>query len=158
MKQQDCGWGADHEAHPHPGMDNTQCPGVVDGEPVPPAPKKKCARWCGRGCTQAEYDAAVENAKKLAERLGKGWKIRVHENLGWHWGVVSRAGFLKVTPVYDFVKGKRITGYIAWLGEKDFPGGRFTGDGRTPEKAIAAVRVHAEMEHRALTAWLKDAS
>lgn len=23
-----CGWGADHEAHQHPGLDNTQCPGA----------------------------------------------------------------------------------------------------------------------------------
>ena len=24
---EDCGWGADHDAHPHPGLENVRCPG-----------------------------------------------------------------------------------------------------------------------------------
>lgn len=27
MTEMHCGWGAEHEGHQHPGMDNTRCPG-----------------------------------------------------------------------------------------------------------------------------------
>lgn len=43
-----------------------------------------CAPACGRGCTHNEYLAAVRDAKALAKELGEGWKVRVTENLGWH--------------------------------------------------------------------------
>lgn len=159
MKQQDCGWGADHEAHPHPGLDNTQCPGRVDGEPVAPAPKKKCARWCGRGCTQAEYDAAREAARALAARLGPGWKGNVWENLGWHYQAVSRKGFVKVNPVIDGNQRKRpIVAYTCFIGEKNFPGGRYAENGKTPEQAIKNAAALAAADYAALGEWLKDAS
>ena len=47
-----------------------------------------CSPACGRGCTKAEYDEANSKAKKLLARMsGKGWKILVHENLGWFYQV-----------------------------------------------------------------------
>jgi hypothetical protein len=53
--------------------------------------------------------------------MGKGWKPRVWENLGWHWSVVKgvpippvwSAGFLEITPPYSF-EGKDGT-YTAWV-------------------------------------------
>lgn len=32
-KEQDCGWDAEHESHPHPGMANTTCPGLAYNNP-----------------------------------------------------------------------------------------------------------------------------
>jgi hypothetical protein len=56
-----------------------------------------CAPACGRGCTRAEYDAAVANAAALVKRLrGTGWKPLVFENMGWHWRAVS--GPVQVYP------------------------------------------------------------
>jgi hypothetical protein len=47
-----------------------------------------CAPACGRGCTYVEYQQAKANAENLKRRLnGKGWKIEVYENLGWHFKV-----------------------------------------------------------------------
>lgn len=66
MKKQDCGWGAEHKAHPHPGIALMQCPGTQKERPVAmkktAQPVKRCAKWCGRGCTEAEYQAAVSRA------------------------------------------------------------------------------------------------
>lgn len=45
----------------------------------------KCAKWCGRGCTKAEYERARKAAHKLCAKLGTGWLPRVWENLGWHY-------------------------------------------------------------------------
>lgn len=35
---------------------------------------------------------ATEHARKLCRILGKGWKPRVHENLGWHFGAYHCCG------------------------------------------------------------------
>jgi hypothetical protein len=67
-----------------------------------------CSSACGRGCTSAEYDLAVKKAAALAKRMGKGWKPRVWENLGWHYMV--RNGIFEITvPSFN---GDR---YIAWV-------------------------------------------
>ena len=123
---------------------------------VPDAPRKKCAKWCGSGCTQAQYDAALANAKALAARLGKGWKPRVWEDMGWHYSAVSRKGFIKVHPHTDW-RSKRITSYAAFIGDIS-GGGRYVADGRTPEKAIAAVLAEAKKDHDIIGSWLKDAA
>lgn len=63
-----------------------------------------CSPACGASCTKAAHDEAVKKAKALAKRMGKGWKIRVHENLGWFYAVVKgepmiySAGFLEIIP------------------------------------------------------------
>jgi len=92
---------------------------------------KRCAKWCGRGCTEQEYQQAVSGGTALARRLGKGWKSVVWENLGWHYQAVSPCRRLKVHP--------NGTGYTAFLGEASSPGGTWAEHGRTPESAIRAV-------------------
>jgi hypothetical protein len=64
-----------------------------------------CSPWCGANCTKAAYDLAVSKAKALARRMGKGWKPRVHENMGWFYGVYKGnpqgsfgMGVLEITP------------------------------------------------------------
>jgi len=51
-----------------------------------------CSPACGGKCTKDKFDEATDRAKWLADKLGPGWKPRVHENLGWHWGVVKGDG------------------------------------------------------------------
>jgi len=94
--------------------------------------QQRCAKWCGRGCTEQEYQQAVSAGAKLAARLGKGWKPVIWENLGWHYQAVSPCRRLKVHPSH----GK---GYIAFLGEADFPGGTWAEHGATPAAAVRAV-------------------
>lgn len=100
-----------------------------------------CSPACGAGCTKSAFDRATGAAKKLAERLGKGWKPRVWENLGWHYAVISPCGRWKIHPhVYQ---GKA-EGYTAFLGESTSPGGIWAEHGDTPEEAIAKTRKVAQ--------------
>lgn len=53
-----------------------------------------CSPACGGRtgfCTWDAYQAAVKAAEALKARLtkslGPGWRVYVHENLGWHWRV-----------------------------------------------------------------------
>lgn len=46
-----------------------------------------CSPACGGNCTITAYDQANREANALAARMGKGWKPRVWENLGWHYSV-----------------------------------------------------------------------
>ena len=48
-----------------------------------------CAPACGARCTYEAYKNAVESAKATVKLMQpqKGWKIRVWENLGWHWEI-----------------------------------------------------------------------
>lgn len=66
--------------------------------------KKYCAPFCGRGCTKAEYDAAVKLGEKTLKMLKdpKGWEIDVWENLGWH-VCLRKGGFSLHTHIYDGV-------------------------------------------------------
>ena len=56
--------------------------------------KKKCAKWCGRGCTEREWKEAVKAGRALAKACGPGWKARIHENLGWHYSAQYGKGFM----------------------------------------------------------------
>jgi hypothetical protein len=50
-----------------------------------------CSPACGRGCTNKEYRQAWSDANKLLKKMkSKGWEVRVWENLGWHYELVSR--------------------------------------------------------------------
>lgn len=47
-----------------------------------------CSPACGAGCTKTAHDQAQRKARILLGKLkGKGWRIRVHENIGWHFSV-----------------------------------------------------------------------
>lgn len=91
-----------------------------------------CAPACGYGCTHAAYLTAHAKADKLIERLGQGWTKRIHENLGWWYEVQSPCGRIRVSNNYGL-------GFTAFLGEVNDSGGRWAEQGKTPEKAIAAV-------------------
>lgn len=89
-------------------------------------------------------EEAKLTAKALRGALGKGWKARVWENLGWHCAVEN--GVLKIHP--------DSSGYIVLIGEEGSEGGRWTGHGRTVRsavrKAIAAARAEVGQRIRLL--------
>lgn len=63
-----------------------------------------CAPFCGRGCKFSEYVKANRQAAQCLKLLGgpkSGWKIRVWENLGWHWSV-GRPGLRVEGKKYTF--------------------------------------------------------
>lgn len=70
-----------------------------------------CAPACGGDCTLAEHDKAQRTARRIARLLGKGWRVEVWENLGWHWRVTN--GPVQLGACY--AKGRK-TLYHAMVG------------------------------------------
>jgi hypothetical protein len=100
-----------------------------------------CSPGCGAGCTWADHKKATREAAALRERLGRGWKPFVWENLGWHWIVGkgdpgSSVSGKALLEVHCCPRGRRPM-YSAWLQtgpqfiSRDFP---------TPEQALADTR------------------
>ncbi|MCI0408483.1 MAG: hypothetical protein L0191_07960 [Acidobacteria bacterium] len=112
-----------------------------------------CSPACGHGCTMAEHDEAIRKARTLALKLGKGWRPEIWENMGWYWAVVN--GGLKVHPTYS-IRG-RVTGFMAFVGDPDSPGGRWVEHGETPKEAISKVLAVAKAEIKALETIVRAA-
>lgn len=105
-----------------------------------------CAPACGRGCTWAEYQAAVKGAEKLKKMMkGTGWEVRIHENLGWFYKVVS--GPVMVMPSHPSKPGKfwcmigsepenPVGGNAAWTGNQPY----CTDPNRAVRLALKPVR------------------
>lgn len=109
----------------------------------------RCDRTCGRGCTAAEYRDALRTARRLAARLGPGWRARVGHNLGYHPGATNRRLGLYVFPGH---------GYHALLGPEAASccAGTWGASARTPEAAVRKVVAKARAVLRA-HAWLAAA-
>lgn len=60
---------------------------------------------------RATEESCTRKAAALCKKLGKGWKPRVWENLGWHWEV--QKGNLWVRTDRDYWSG--VYTYSAWL-------------------------------------------
>lgn len=110
-----------------------------------------CAPFCGRKCTHKEYLAAKQGAADLVRKLGKGWKPRVWENMGWHYSAVSKDGRIKV-HTHKYPNSPR--DYTAFLGDADSPGGRWAMHGSTPQAALRAVLKRALEEKREVDAMV----
>ena len=95
-------------------------------------------------------DEAETLAEKLRAKLGAGWKVRLHENLGWHYNAVSPCGRIKV--VESRYSG-RCYGYTAYLGEaaEDWCIGYWAEHGDTPQAAIRNVISKAVAERDEIT-------
>ncbi len=113
---------------------------------------KRCAKWCGSGCTEEAYQKATRDAEVLAKQLGDGWKPRVWENMGWHFEAVSSCGRLEVHGP-DTRNGGRF--YTAYLGEADEPGGRWAEHGKTAKAAVKATVREGKRELAEVTALLE---
>jgi hypothetical protein len=46
-----------------------------------------------------EIEATKKAEELLAKMTTKGWRIRVWENLGWHYGITN--GWIYITPYFD---------------------------------------------------------
>jgi hypothetical protein len=74
---------------------------------------------------------ALRAANAAAKRL-PGWRVRVWENLGWHWSLVDRSGCVKLHPLSEEAGG----GWTAFVGSDSSTGGFWAEHGRTPREAI----------------------
>jgi len=89
-----------------------------------------CSPRCGRGCTHSEFTTATETAKKIASILGKPWKPRVWENLGWYWSVGTPD-----CELHQFSKKH-------WWADLHVEGKQYTGEGSTAQAALASLRTN----------------
>jgi len=98
-----------------------------------------CSSACGCRCRWVDHERYRKRAQAVARQLGKGWKARVWENLGWHAEVFF--GGLYVS-LHSTINGWR---YSAHLGERGH-GGAFSSllfaDGSTPVQAIQKLRIN----------------
>jgi hypothetical protein len=104
--------------------------------------KKKCAKWCGAGCTVAQYEKARRLSVHAAVALGAGWRPRPFENMGWHGVAVSKCGRIKV-HIHTALLGP--PNYTAFFGEKG-PGGRWVASSKTPRAAVRKVIAQAKAD------------
>ena len=114
-----------------------------------------CGSGCGSGCTWADYQEACIQATRLARRLGPGWRPYVHENLGWHYKVISPDGTMKVCPNSRRCCLGKPYSYTAFFGGADcVAGGRWAESARTPEAAIRKVLGVARGVRDEIEGWL----
>lgn len=120
-----------------------------------------CAPACGSGCTFAAFELATKRAAELATQLGPEWEPVVHENMGWHYSVKSPCGRIRVheywrTPiapndgVIDKLGALVPDYYTAFVNVDGGGGGRWTGDGETPEEAVRDGVAKARAEYDAV--------
>ena len=102
-----------------------------------------CSPACGGGCTWKSYQLAKKRAQELADYMGSGWTPKVWENMGWHYEARSTCERLRVKPLLS------TPGYHAFLNEPGkLPGGRWVGDGDTPEQAVKNAIREARREYQ----------
>jgi len=103
--------------------------------------EKKCAVWCGAGCTQEAYDRAVREAADLAEIMNEGlddsaWCPNVWENMGWYYSVNN--GDYSISPGTRFshiIPNWEIDGYWCYYKRGGFKSTR----GDTPQEALGKM-------------------
>lgn len=63
-----------------------------------------CSPACGGGRTHAAYMRAQREAAALCKQF-PGFKPRVWENVGWHWGIVNNGVFIHPCTPHHFHAG-----------------------------------------------------
>lgn len=102
--------------------------------------KKKCAKWCGRGCTEEEYLEAKRDARALCKKLGPGWRSRVWENMGWHFNAVKgNIHVIQSGDEYSTLMGENGTGEMFWS-----PGKWFKDPKKAVEHQLKLARQHVK--------------
>lgn len=99
-----------------------------------------CSPACGAHCTKVDFDFATEQAHRLAVKIGKGWKVRVWENLGWHYQIYKGVCDIHPQKLYrQNYKGKsarwKVIGYTAYFNSKP----QIIGEGKTALEALGRV-------------------
>ena len=107
--------------------------------------KLRCSRWCGCGCTQAQYERAVADGKALLLTLGRGWRIDVWENGGWHYKAVS--GVAEISPNIRNWPKRKLEGYTCFFQSKP----QIVTKGATAHEALNAAVAEARAIAESLT-------
>ena len=103
-----------------------------------------CAPACGGRCSWTAYQRARIKARRAAARMGRGWRVNVFENLGWHWDVVSPDGSIEIgQSSYDPT-------FRASIDHK------YWGHGKTADAALKAALVEASAALPKLEALVKQ--
>ncbi len=106
-------------------------------------PKKNgtiyCSPLCGGGCTHVAFENATRQAKVFARIMGKGFKPRVWENLGWHWEIKSKCERLSISSSNG-------ESFLAMLNTTPNSGGRWIAYATTPKLAAKRVLKLAKQE------------
>ncbi len=92
-----------------------------------------CSPACGGKCTFAAYQLAKTNGDKLAKELGKNWKGRVWENLGWHYKAVLKGMDCNV----------HCHGDASYWADLNFGGTQFEANRESPSEAVNAALAKA---------------
>lgn len=92
-----------------------------------------CSPACGFGCSLRQYEERHRQGAELAAKLGRGWKARIWENMGWHY-CVSLTGRDYTITVY----GPSDVRDWHWA-DMRVDGEQFTADQPTAFGAVAAV-------------------
>ncbi len=111
-----------------------------------------CAPACGGGCKRCDYELAVSQSRMLAACMGKGYKARVWENLGWWYSVKSACEKLEIHSEKD---GKYFTAYLNTTPNN---GGRWVCSAKTPQLAVKKVLAAARQELLALQETIEGLS
>ncbi len=95
-----------------------------------------CAPACGANCTFEAFEKAKQDAAALCERMGKGWKPRVWENMGWYYE--AQKGCASVHPDRDgeytvFINSTVLHNPPSKMGYMT----QFIVSGKDPKKAFA---------------------
>ena len=88
-----------------------------------------------RLCTLVDFDNAGIKARQLADRIGGDTKVRVWENLGWHYEVI-------VNGKYRINESKYTKNSFSCYVVGD---SMYVGKGETPEESI--VDFHRQVEN-----------
>lgn len=109
-----------------------------------------CAPRCGGGCTWEAHLAAKRAGAILARVLGKGWKARIWENLGWHYEAFHPVGI----KVSEYFHGAKFLYYHASTDDRIMPQHR--AEGSSAREAVAnllrSVQATARQAKRASAA------
>lgn len=99
-----------------------------------------CSPACGAECKYTDYLEAKAEASALAEVMGRGWKARVWENMGWFYEVVNRMASVRKDP-----RGEKYLAGITF-------GRQFWAQDICPRNAFKRVLAQSDVE---LAAWSK---
>ncbi len=111
--------------------------------------KTYCSPWCNCGCTYKEYRQAMQHALQVERVMGKGWKIRVWENTGWHFDATR--GLARLSFSY---RDKKWAAELFRFGANDLE-----GKGETPREALHdAILIAVEQNKKVALALMKITS
>jgi hypothetical protein len=112
-----------------------------------------CSPRCGGDCTYAKFQLATNEANRIANLMGKGWTPDVHENLGWHYDVISPCRRIRVHGPYAMIHMGEP--FMVTIGEKDEVGFQWSASSKNPKTAMKKVIALAKADLAKLGAKLK---